>query len=145
MFFISLWHNYDLFFLNRDDPYERMWTFMKLYEDISLLPSRKMGLDFVLNGPKDEAEYIYLDDGVINNYNARKNCDLESVEQNFGIKHFSMGFPKGAPYRSDINRALLKLKENGRLDRLRDKYFLYIVNYLNKSLIINCLLDKLFC
>ncbi|XP_053385005.1 glutamate receptor ionotropic, kainate 3-like isoform X2 [Mercenaria mercenaria] len=107
---------------SRDDPYERMWTFMKMYEEISLLPTRKMGLDYVQNGVGKD-EYIYLDDGVINNYNAQRNCELESVEENFGVKHFSIGFPKGAPYRSDINRALLELKENGILDRLRNKWW----------------------
>lgn len=98
---------------------------MKLYEDISLLPTRKKGLKFVQNGVPvpsgGMADFIYLDDGVINNYNAQHNCELESIEETFGVKHFSIGFPKGAPYRSDINRALLKLKENGVLDRLRDK------------------------
>ncbi|XP_060587064.1 glutamate receptor ionotropic, kainate 2-like isoform X2 [Ruditapes philippinarum] len=111
---------------SRDDTYERMWTFMKLYEDISLLSTRKKGLDFVQNGvptSSGKAEFIYLDDGVINNYNAQQNCELESIEENFGVKHFSIGFPKGAPYRSDINRALLQLKENGVLDRLRDKWW----------------------
>ena len=102
---------------NRDDPYERMWTFMKLDEQAALLPNRSVGLERVLG----KKPFAYLDDGVINNYLSQSNCETESIEQNFGIKHFSMGFPKGAPYRDDINRALLGLKEDGTLDKLRDK------------------------
>lgn len=93
-----------------------MWTFMKLNEEISLLPSRATGVKYVL-----ERDYAYLDDDVINKYMALHNCEVESIEQNFGVKHFSMGFPKGAPYRGDINKALLELKEDGTLDGLRNK------------------------
>lgn len=89
---------------------------MKLNEEVSLLSSRATGFNYVL-----DKDYAYLDDGVINNYNAQKNCEVESIEQNFGVKHFSLGFPKGAPYRGDINRALLELKEDGTLDKLRNK------------------------
>ena len=38
------------------------------------------------------------------------------------LYQYSFGFPRGAPYRDDINRALLILKENGRLDKLKAKY-----------------------
>ncbi|KAL4225053.1 hypothetical protein ACF0H5_015747 [Mactra antiquata] len=107
---------------SREDPYERMWAFMKLNEEVSLLQTRFDGLRYVMNGVDGEA-YIYLDDGVINNYYAQKNCEFESIQQNFGVKHFSIGFPKGAPYRSDINGALLALKEDGTLDRLRDRWW----------------------
>ncbi|WAR02298.1 GRIK1-like protein [Mya arenaria] len=109
----------EFFKKSRDDPYERMWTFMKLNEAVSILPERAFGVKSVL----EKDNYIYLDDGVINNYMAQSNCELESIEQNFGVKHFSMGLPKGAPYRGDINRALLKLKEDGTLDRLRNKWW----------------------
>ena len=91
---------------------------MKLDEESALLPNRSVGLERVLG----QKPFAYLDDGVINNYISQSNCETESIEQNFGIKHFSMGFPKGAPYRDDINRALLGMKEDGTLDKLRDKY-----------------------
>ena len=89
---------------------------MKLNEEVSLVPERATGVSNVL-----DKDYAYLDDGVINNYMAQTNCKVESIEQNFGVKHFSMGFPKGAPYRGDINKALLELKEDGTLDELRNK------------------------
>ncbi|KAH3888222.1 hypothetical protein DPMN_012253 [Dreissena polymorpha] len=115
-------NNSDLmqFFENsRDDPYERMWAFMKLNEDVSILSERKVGVSFVL----EKDNYAYIDDGVINDYSAQKNCKLESIQQNFGVKHFGMGFPKGAPYLGDINLALLKLKEHRILDSLREKWW----------------------
>ncbi|KAL3842036.1 hypothetical protein ACJMK2_020101 [Sinanodonta woodiana] len=108
----------EFFAKSRDEPYERMWVFMKLQESESLLPNRTVALQKVANG-----QFALLDDGVINDYLAQWNCETESIEQNFGYKHFSMGFPKGAPYRDDINRALLSLKEKGILDELRKKWW----------------------
>ncbi|KAK3594049.1 hypothetical protein CHS0354_040810 [Potamilus streckersoni] len=108
----------DFFAKSRDEPYERMWVFMKLQELESLLPNRTVALQQVASG-----QFALLDDGVINDYLAQWNCETESIEQNFGYKHFSMGFPKGAPYRDDINRALLALKEKGKLDDLRAKWW----------------------
>ena len=55
------------FSLLRDDPFERMWTFMKLNEEVSLLPERAVGVRSVL----ERENYIYLDDAVINNYMAQ--------------------------------------------------------------------------
>lgn len=95
-----------------------MWAFMKVNEEVTLLPERKVGVSYAL----EKDNYVYIDDGVINDYNAQKNCELESIQQNFGTKHFGMGFPKGAPYLGDINLALLKLKEKQILDSLRERY-----------------------
>lgn len=98
------------------DPYERMWAYMKLNEKNSILPTRQAGVDNVKDG-----SFAYLDDGLINTYFSQQHCGIESIDQNFEDKHFSMGFPKGAPYRDDINRALLQMKERGVLDLLRQK------------------------
>ena len=104
-----------------EDPYERMWAAIKLNEYDVLMPTRLDGVMKVLNGDSEENMFAFLDDGLFNDYYAKTFCNMESIEQNFGDKHYSFGFPKGAPYKDDINRALLKLKEDGILDKLRAK------------------------
>lgn len=119
----GLRNNSDLmdFFENSDeDPYERMWTVIKLNEKDSLVKNRMDGLNKVIRGDY-KTGFAFLDDGLFNEYYASQYCGMESIDQKFGEKHFSMGFPKGAPYKDDINRALLKLKEDGVLDSLRKK------------------------
>ncbi|OWF54150.1 Glutamate receptor ionotropic, kainate 3 [Mizuhopecten yessoensis] len=105
-----------------EDPYERMWTVMKLTEKESLVSNRMDGVNKVLAGDF-KTGYAFIDDGLFNDYYASKYCGMESIDQRFGEKHFSMGFPKGAPYKDDINRALLKLKEDGVMDALKSKWW----------------------
>ncbi|XP_033753087.1 glutamate receptor ionotropic, kainate 3-like [Pecten maximus] len=105
-----------------EDPYERMWTVMKLSEKESLVSDRMDGVKRVLAGDY-ETGFAFLDDGLFNDYYAAKLCGMDSIDQRFGEKHFSLGFPKGAPYKDDINRALLKLKEDGIMDSLKAKWW----------------------
>ncbi|XP_064603266.1 glutamate receptor ionotropic, kainate 2-like [Liolophura sinensis] len=102
----------------REDPYERMWTFMKLNEDEVILSNSSQVIEKVAAG-----NYIFLADGIVNEYYAVTHCGIESIEQNFGGKQFGIGLPKGAPYRDSINKAILELKENGLLDNLRKKWW----------------------
>lgn len=56
----------------------------------------------------------------MNEYYAGKNCELESHTQPIEEKSYAFAFPKGAPYRDEINRVLLELKENGTLDEIKN-------------------------
>jgi len=100
------------------DPYERMWTFMKLNE--SFVNDREEGVAKVLASSENEA-YAFLDDSLFNEYYAKRYCNMESTDQGFRYRHYAIGFPKGAPFKDDTNRAILKLKEDGVLDALKNK------------------------
>lgn len=102
------------------DPFERMWATIKLEEKMRLVPDRSTGVELVKNG-MNGSDFAFLDLALLNEYEALRHCDMESFDQNFKETKFSMGFPNGAPYKDDINRALLILKERGQLDALKDK------------------------
>ena len=99
------------------DPFERMWAFMKLREEETLVSNMTLALEMIKNG-----KFAFIGDHSTNEYYANQQCGIESIEQNFGHKNFGLGFPRGAPYRDDINRALLELKEQGFIDLLKEKY-----------------------
>ncbi|XP_022340707.2 glutamate receptor ionotropic, kainate 2-like [Crassostrea virginica] len=105
-----------------NDPYERMWATIKLEEKTRLVPDRATGIDRVKNGVNG-SEFTFLDLALFNEYAALSKCDMESFDQHFKETKFSMGFPNGAPYKDDINRAILILKERGRLDDLKEKWW----------------------
>jgi hypothetical protein len=57
--------------------------------------------------------YVFLDDGVINDHYAMEHCKtLESIDQGFGSKQYSFGFPRGAPYRDDKQHHFLLKHHN---------------------------------
>lgn len=119
----GLERNSDLmyFFKNSSiEPYERMWATIKLEESIRLVPDRETGVRMVKNGVNG-SDFNFLDLAVINEYASLQQCDMQSFDQNFKETKFSMGFPNGAPYKDDINRAILTLKERGSLDDLKKK------------------------
>ncbi len=93
-----------------------MWAFMKIQEEKTLLSNTSEIIELVQSGT-----YAFIADRVVNDYFALQHCGLESMEQNFGQKDYGLGFPRGAPYRDDVNRALLELKETGKLDALTKK------------------------
>ncbi|XP_048780538.2 glutamate receptor ionotropic, kainate 2-like [Ostrea edulis] len=121
----GLERNSDLmyFFKNSSiEPYERMWATIKLEESIRLVPDRETGVRMVKNGVNG-SDFNFLDLAVINEYASLQQCDMQSFDQNFKETKFSMGFPNGAPYKDDINRAILTLKERGSLDDLKKKWW----------------------
>ncbi|CAL1540123.1 unnamed protein product [Lymnaea stagnalis] len=112
----------------KEDPYERMWAFMKLHETKVILDNTTYIIEQVKAG-----KMAFIADGVTNGYYANQHCGIESIEQNFQSKDFSLGFPKGAPYLDDINQALLKLKEEGQLDNLKEKWWSMGLNCTEKD------------
>lgn len=114
------------------DPFERMWATMKLEEKTRLIPDRSTGIGLVKNG-MNGSDFAFLDLALMNEYAALRHCDMESFDQNFKETKFSMGFPNGAPYKDDINRAILILKERGQLDALKDKS-VFSFHFINHKL-----------
>lgn len=63
---------------------------MKLKEDEYILSNRSEIISKVKSG-----DLAFISDGVTNGYYANQHCGIESIEQNFQNKDFSLGFPRG--------------------------------------------------
>jgi len=63
--------------------------------------------------------YAFIYESPIFNYMKRKHCQLEEIASGeFLSFDYAFGFPPDSPYIDIINRALLRLQENSRLDTL---------------------------
>ena len=53
-----------------------------------------------------------------------KHCgQLVQIRRDLGSRHFALAFPLGSPYKDMISRQILTYNENGKLFKLRNKWF----------------------
>jgi polar amino acid transport system substrate-binding protein len=57
-------------------------------------------------------------------YRAKRDPDFRVVGRLFAKQQYGIAFPESSPYRERINRILLKLKEEGELEALENRWFL---------------------
>ncbi|KAH8364845.1 hypothetical protein KR084_012569, partial [Drosophila pseudotakahashii] len=71
-----------------------------------------------------KGKYALLVESPKNEYvNARPPCDTMKVGRNIDTKGFGVATPIGSPLRKRLNEAVLTLKENGELLRIRNKWW----------------------
>ncbi|XP_026847558.1 glutamate receptor 1 isoform X2 [Drosophila persimilis] len=71
-----------------------------------------------------KGKYALLVESPKNEYvNARSPCDTMKVGRNIDAKGFGVATPIGSPIRKRLNEAVLTLKENGELLRIRNKWW----------------------
>ncbi|CAI9723710.1 glutamate receptor ionotropic, kainate 2-like isoform X1 [Octopus vulgaris] len=105
----------EFFQTSQKDPYERMW--LQMQSDELIIDQIENAIDKVRKN-----NFALINDQIVNEYYAGKNCELESHTQPIEEKSYAFAFPKGAPYRDEINRVLLELKENGTLDKIKNDW-----------------------
>lgn len=100
--------------------YERMWSMMS--EDSGVFEKTNgEGVKRVLN-TKNQG-YAFLMESTQIEYEIAKNCDLKQVGGLLDSKSYGIAMPLDSPYRSEINRAILRLQEDGTLRKLKRKWW----------------------
>lgn len=100
--------------------YARMWDFMSAREDV-LTNSTKEGIQRVRNM---KGKYAFLIESTTNEYiNERLPCDTLKVGKNLDAKGYGIATAKGSGLQERINFAVLNLKENGQLAKLKNKWW----------------------
>ncbi|CAH1170158.1 unnamed protein product [Phaedon cochleariae] len=118
----TLYHGatWDFFRRSQITLYSKMWEFMnsrkhvfvKTYDEgIKRVRTSKGKFALLIESPKND--YI----------NEREPCDTMKVGQNLDTKGFGIATPLGSPLRDTINLAVLSLKENGDLTKLKNKWW----------------------
>ncbi|XP_034473399.1 glutamate receptor ionotropic, kainate 2 [Drosophila innubila] len=93
--------------MNRDDP----------------SPYTKNNDEGVERVTSSAGEYMFLMETTTLEYHRVRNCNLRSVGEKFGEKHYAIAVPFGAEYRSNLSVAILRLSERGELYNLKQKWW----------------------
>ncbi|TDG48138.1 hypothetical protein AWZ03_005555 [Drosophila navojoa] len=100
--------------------HNKMWEYMNSRKHV-FVNTYDEGIRRVRNS---KGKYALLVESPKNEYvNAREPCDTMKVGPNMDTKGFGIATPLGSALKDPINLAVLSLKENGELIKLRDKWW----------------------
>uniref|UniRef100_A0A672FDS5 Glutamate receptor, ionotropic, AMPA 1b n=1 Tax=Salarias fasciatus TaxID=181472 RepID=A0A672FDS5_SALFA len=101
--------------------FEKMWSYMKSADPSVFVKSTTEG---VIRVRKAKGKYAYLLESSMNEYiEQRKPCDTMKVGGNLDSKGYGVATPKGSHLRNHVNLAVLKLNEQGLLDKLKNRWW----------------------
>uniref|UniRef100_A0AAQ4RKC9 Glutamate receptor n=1 Tax=Gasterosteus aculeatus aculeatus TaxID=481459 RepID=A0AAQ4RKC9_GASAC len=101
--------------------FDKMWTYMRSAEPSVFVKTTAEG---VVRVRKSKGKYAYLLESTMNEYiEQRKPCDTMKVGGNLDSKGYGIATPKGSSLRNAVNLAVLKLNEQGLLDKLKNKWW----------------------
>ncbi|KAG5896546.1 hypothetical protein JTB14_030749 [Gonioctena quinquepunctata] len=109
------------FFQNSNfSTYQRIWSSME--QDKSLfVKSNSEGVQRV-SLTKNGRYAFFLESSQLE-YELKRRCDLKQVGDLLDSKSYGIAMPMNSPYRSIINKAILKMQESGQLADLKKKWW----------------------
>ncbi|KAM8710464.1 hypothetical protein ACLKA7_017133 [Drosophila subpalustris] len=111
---------WDFFQRSKLGLHNKMWEYMNANPHLSV-HTYDEGIRRVRTS---KGKYALLVESPKNEYvNARAPCDTMKVGRNIDTKGFGVATPIGSPLRNRLNLAVLSLKENGELLKLRNKWW----------------------
>ncbi|XP_041673599.1 glutamate receptor 1 [Drosophila eugracilis] len=111
---------WDFFRRSQIGLHNKMWEYMNSRKHV-FVPTYDEGIKRVRNS---KGKYALLVESPKNEYvNAREPCDTMKVGRNLDTKGFGIATPLGSALKDPINLAVLTLKENGELIKLRNKWW----------------------
>ena len=108
------------FFKNSSDPF-----YKKMFEKMSsckgcLIESNEKGISKVL---QEASKYAFFMESTTIEYHTERNCDLARIGSNLDSKSYGIAMQKGSILRSSISSAIIRLRQQGILDRLKTKWW----------------------
>ncbi|ERL85395.1 hypothetical protein D910_02815 [Dendroctonus ponderosae] len=111
---------WDFFKRSQITLYSRMWEFMNSRKHVFV----RSYDDGIRRVRQSKGKYALLIESPKNDYiNEREPCDTMKVGRNFDAKGFGVATPLGSPLRDAVNLAVLSLKEDGELTKLKNKWW----------------------
>jgi ABC-type amino acid transport substrate-binding protein len=95
----------------------------------NLVNSRQEGIEKTLN-----SNYAFIQESVANEYAMDQNCELTVIddEKEYYPREYAIGLQKLSPHMESFNKAIRQLKETGKLEELKRRY--WNTKCLNNSL-----------
>ncbi|XP_063703290.1 glutamate receptor ionotropic, kainate 2-like isoform X2 [Culicoides brevitarsis] len=100
--------------------YKRMWAAMESSSPSVFTKSNDEGRDRVLN-PK--SHYAFFMESTTLEYMTERNCNLTQIGGLLDSKGYGIAMPRDSPYRKAITGAILKMSEEGKLHKLKTRWW----------------------
>ncbi|CAB1431138.1 unnamed protein product [Pleuronectes platessa] len=111
----------EFFMRSKIAVFEKMWSYMRSTDPSVFVRNTDEG---VVRVRKSKGKYAYLLESSMNEYiEQRKPCDTMKVGGNLDSKGYGVATPKGSALRNPVNLAVLKLNEQGLLDKLKNRWW----------------------
>ncbi|KAH9630483.1 hypothetical protein HF086_000696 [Spodoptera exigua] len=104
---------------SKDKMFRHMYETMQANPAV-LVTSNDIGENRVL---KSKNKYAFFMESSTIEYKLKRNCDLKKVGGELDSKDYGIAMPANSPFRTDINRAILRLKELTTLDKIKNKWW----------------------
>jgi len=105
---------------NSIDPlFQRIWAKMQEDPENVMTNSNDEGVDKVL---ANRGGYAYIMESGSLDYQVARNCRLTQVDKTFWPRGYGLALPTGSPYREELNKGILRMQEQGRMEMLAKKW-----------------------
>ncbi|CAF4494078.1 unnamed protein product, partial [Rotaria magnacalcarata] len=98
--------------------YERMWHYISANHASVTVTSSTEGIKKVLEG-----NYAFLIESTTSEYNIMRNCELTSIGGLLDSKGYGFGVPENSPYRDILSDTILKLQDEGVIQKYYNKWW----------------------
>ncbi|XP_037042024.1 glutamate receptor ionotropic, kainate 2-like [Bradysia coprophila] len=100
--------------------YQRMWSAMESAEPSVFVASNKDGEERVA---KSKRKYAFLMESSSIEYIVARNCNLTQIGGLLDSKGYGIAMPVNSPYRTHVSQIVLKMAEDGKLQKLKTKWW----------------------
>ncbi|KAG6450860.1 hypothetical protein O3G_MSEX006789 [Manduca sexta] len=109
----------DFFRTSEDKLFRRMFETMEANPAVYVTTNDE-GERRVLN---KRHNYAFLMESCAIEYKLKRKCELKKVGGELDNKYYGIAMPANSPFRTHINRAILKLQESTALDKIKKKWW----------------------
>ncbi|XP_015514437.2 glutamate receptor ionotropic, kainate 2 [Neodiprion lecontei] len=110
-----------MFFKNSSNSvYQRMWAAMMEARPSVFTKDNAEGVKRVLG---EDSKYAFIMESTSIEYHVARSCKLEQIGGFLDNKGYGIAMPLNSPYRTLFSEAVLKLQEQGVLQKLKDKWW----------------------
>lgn len=111
---------YEFFKESNYSKYQAVWNKMSGFKPSTFVGKNNEGVRKVLN---KNQEYAFFMESASMEYEISKQCELAEIGDWLDSKGYGIAMPIDAPYRGEINSAILKYQESGALQTLKKKWW----------------------
>ncbi|XP_063826734.1 glutamate receptor ionotropic, kainate 2-like [Ostrinia nubilalis] len=108
----------EFFKTSKDKMFKKMYE--KMMTNPVLVASNDEGVKRVVKGKN---RYAFFMESTSIEYKLKRNCDLTKVGGELDSKDYGIAMPANSPFRSHINRAILRLKELTLIDEIKTRWW----------------------